>query len=206
MGVRAARVPRGGRRPGGRVDDDDDSRSGGGGGRASRAHLSELPVLTLAQFLERDVLLRVAVVVLANGPVAPLVQLREPAVGVAPAATRPHDDRSFRSECSAAREVGAGEARRRGETREESRRLHRGTCVRDGRSRGGGSDGWEGAASDDASVPAVAFPESAPEGRHCSIASNERGRDYRSCSKSRSCMRFSLRKTKCALPIRRFSV
>ena len=52
-------------------------------------------------------------------------------------------------------------------------------------------------------MPAVAFPESAPNRRLNRLERAWTRRDYRSCSKSRSCMRFSLRKTTCVLPIRR---
>jgi hypothetical protein len=87
----------------------------------TQTHLAELPVLPLAQFLERDVALAVVVAVLvASGAVAALVQAGEAVIRLAPTATRRagHDGSTAESRPGTTRRAGErSRARRRRDER-----------------------------------------------------------------------------------------
>lgn len=87
----------------------------------TQTHLAELPVLPLAQLLERDVALAVVVaVVVASGAVAALVQAGEAVIRLAPTATRRagHDGSTAESRPGTTRRAGErSRARRRRDER-----------------------------------------------------------------------------------------
>lgn len=87
----------------------------------TQTHLAELPVLPLAQLLERDVALAVVVaVVVASGAVAALVQAGEAVIRLAPTATRRagHDGSTTESRPGTTRRAGErSRARRRRDER-----------------------------------------------------------------------------------------